>query len=190
MNFRWIRLRDWLESPGLSSRNDRGVAESLRAIGVTFLITVVIIWVSSYATSETSPRPTGQASLATAMVLILCSLVLVQIGRLRAAAWVLIAMTWISTTVGVAGAGGIQLPGVSFYAISIVAAGLLLGSRAALATALMSIAAAGVLAIFQSQDLLPEPYVFYDRIISYWLMYAVLFGSTAGLVYISDQSHS
>jgi PAS domain S-box-containing protein len=65
-------------------------------------------------------------------------------GKTRLAAIVLIVLLWLSTTVGMFTAGGIQAPIFAGYFIVVLLSGLLLGSRAGLILAVASLASSGL----------------------------------------------
>jgi len=166
-------------------REERRIAATLRAVGVTFLIVMGLLLGVAFTLFPSPPEPAGLALLVAVLVLTLASLWLVERGRLRLSAHVLVWMTWAAATAGMIGAGGIGTPGFSFYAITIVAAGLLLGGRMALIVGLASAAGGAGVGLAEVRGWLPEPAIHYPNVASLWWIEMSLLSAAASLIYIS-----
>ncbi|HKJ23643.1 MAG TPA: PAS domain S-box protein, partial [Myxococcota bacterium] len=171
--------------PPPMQREERRIAATLRAVGVTFLIVLGLLVAVVYLTFPIPPERSGLALLLGVLALTLTSLWLVERGRLRRSAHVLVWMTWAAATAGMVGAGGIGTPGFSFYAITIVAAGLLLGARMAVVLGVASAASGAAVGLAEVRGWLPTPVIHYPTVASLWWIEMTLFGATASLIYIS-----
>jgi PAS domain S-box-containing protein len=172
-------------APRFERREERRIAATLQAVGLTFLVVMLLLLVVSLTLFEQPPRPEGLTLLLGVLSLIGLSLWLLRRGHLALSAHVLIWMTWISTTLGMVGAGGIGTPGFSFYVVTIAAAGMLLGGRMAVAVGLLSAAAGAAIGLLEVRGLLPAPVIHYTHVSSLWWIEMTLFAATASLIYIS-----
>jgi PAS domain S-box-containing protein len=172
-------------APRFERREERRIAATLRAVGLTFLVVLLLLLAVSLSLFEQRPRPQGLSLLIGVLGLIALSLWLLRRGRLRPSAHVLIWTTWAATTAGMIGAGGIGTPGFSFYVVTIAAAGMLLGGNMAIAVALLSAAASAAIAALEAGGLLPAPVIRYTGVATLWWIEMTLFAATASLIYIS-----
>jgi signal transduction histidine kinase len=171
-------------APDHLGRDEARLAATLRAICVTFLVTCVATLSISATLLPVAPRPPGLTLLLVSLVLLGGCLWLVQRQQLRAASVALVVLTWALITLGLIGAGGLMTPGSSFYAVAIVAAGLLLGARAAVGVAGVCGVTSLLVAWAHERGVLGEPMIEHTTA-SVWWIEMVLFASMAGLVYVS-----
>jgi len=171
--------------PHLARREERRIESTLRAVSVTFLVVQLLLISAAFLLFPASPKPIGLTLLGVILGLILVSLELARRKRIRLSAHVLIWITWGATTAGMIGGGGIATPGFSFYAITIVAAGLLLGGRMAAIMGMASAAGGAAVGVAEAQGWLPEPVIFYANVASFWWIEMTLLGATTSLIYIS-----
>jgi len=171
--------------PPPTHREARRIATTLRAVGVTFLFVMGLLLGVAFTLFPSPPKPAGLGLLVGVLVLTLASLWLVERGRLRLSAHVLVWMTWAAATAGMIGAGGIGTPGFSFYAITIVAAGLLLGGRMVLVVGLASAAAGAGVGLAEVRGWLPKPVIHYPNVASLWWIEMSLLGAAASLIHLS-----
>jgi len=172
-------------APRSAERESRRLAATLRAVGLTFLLVLLLLLLVSFTLFPNRPGPTGLALLGGVLSLIGVSLWLVRVGRVRLSAHVLVWMTWLACTVGMVLAGGIGTPGFGFYAVTIVAAGLLLGGPMAAGMTLLSAVAGAVVGMLEAQGRLPTPLIQYDGVASLWWIEMTLLSVTASLIYVS-----
>jgi len=172
-------------APRSAEREARRLAATLRAVGLTFLAVLLLLLLVSFTLFPTRPGPTGLLLLGAVLALTGLTLRLATVGRLRLSAHVLVWMTWVACTVGMVLAGGIGTPGFGFYAVTIVAAGLLLGGRMAAWMTLWSAVAGAVIGMLEAQGRLPAPVIHYDGVASLWWIEMTLLSTTASLIYVS-----
>src|SRR5436190_1536509 len=99
----------------------------------------------------------------------LAGLVLNRHGKTRLASLVLVGALIVLVTVNSFSVGGIRSPGVTFYFVFVLAAGLLLGQTAGIVTALVCAVLGFGLIVIDNMGLLPEPTVHYNAV-SLWLL--------------------
>jgi len=169
---------------GLADRDAARVAATTRSIAV-LVASVGAVWLLAipwmYPLSVIS---VGTA--AGAFVGPLAALALVQRGRARVAAIVLVASIWSVLAAPILAGGGIHSPIHSGFAIPILIAGLLLGGRAALGVALATVTVDGVIALLTSspgiETLPPIP----NTPLRVWAGHASFFVLTAALVAVAS----
>jgi two-component system cell cycle sensor histidine kinase/response regulator CckA len=171
--------------PPPTQREGYRIATTLRAVSITFLIVMALLFGASFLIFPHRPQPVGVDLLFGVLAWILLALWLLQRGHLRLAAHMLVWMTWCASTAGMIGAGGIDTPGFSFYVVTIVAAGLLLGGRMAIVMGLASAVGGGLVGLAQVRGWLPEPVFLYEGVATLWWIEMTLFGAAGSLVYIS-----
>jgi len=168
-----------------AERESRRLAGTLRAVGRTFLVVLLLLLLVSFTLFPDRPGPTGLLLLGGVLSLIGMSLWLVRVGRVRLSAHVLIWMTWSASTLGMVLAGGIGTPGFGFYTVTIVAAGLLLGGPMAAGMTLLSAVTGAAVGMLEAQGRLPAPLIRYDDVASLWWIEMTLLSVTASLIYVS-----
>jgi len=166
-------------------REDEGLTGTLRFICWTFLAAALATLLVSLTLLPERPEVVGLSILTVTLFLLVFALALVERGRVRVAGGVIVGVAWVATTAGLVMAGGLRTPGFSFYTVGILAAGLLLGTRAAVLVALLTAATSGGIGWLEFNGLLPEPVILYAGVANVWWHELVLFASTAGLVHIS-----
>src|SRR6185295_18502028 len=104
-------------------------------------------------------------------------------GWTTIASWIFIASTVIATTLRTLDVGGIRSPGVIAYFVFALIAGLLLGQRAAIATALVSATICLGLALAEQYSFLP-PQTLYYGVFTYWWLICLYLSLTIFIVYL------
>jgi methyl-accepting chemotaxis protein len=113
-------------------------------------------------------------------------LVLMRRGKVRLSAYLLSAMLWVIITGGIAMGGGLQGSGLSSYFGIVLIAGLLLGGRAGLSFAGLSIAAAVGMLLAEANEFLPPGAETASS--NVLVEFAVTMLGIAGLLYIATRS--
>jgi PAS domain S-box-containing protein len=146
-------LVSWWRPPDFDDLEDRRVAALTLPLATIFAVCVAL-WipaaVSIYRFSLW-PMLSGVFALAYASAALL-----VRGGRADSGAQLFVTTAFLSTTAGVA-AAGIGGPVPSLYALSVIAAGLLLRTRLALLLALAGIACSAAIGFAQARSWLPAP---------------------------------
>jgi PAS domain S-box-containing protein len=125
------RALDPAPAAGDPARRDAGalhepVSLALSAAGLVFTLSTPLVFV----------EPLLPAALGAALTaLLLLALAAARRGRERLCGTIVTLATWLGATIGAAAGGGLEAPGVPAYGITILAAGVLLGPRAALVAA-------------------------------------------------------
>jgi PAS domain S-box-containing protein len=118
--------------------------------------------------------PLRLAYVGTFVLLVLGLLYLMRRGHVRFASWASVTGTWAILTIAALTSGGVLAPGFSGYIIPILCAGLLLGPRAGIGWAVLSIFSGGIMLYAGSIGALPAPVVIHD-VTSVWLAQSVYF---------------
>lgn len=113
--------------------------------------------------------------------------VLMRTGRVRLSALLLALLLWVTITGGIAVGGGLRGTGLSSYFGIVLIAGLLLGSYAAIITAVLSIAAMGAMLYAETLGLLPPPPAHITSAYI-WLEFTVTLLGVTGLLHIATRS--
>jgi PAS domain S-box-containing protein len=132
----WAQVREFLRPPVLQDRRATVAAATTYAVGVTAAIAAVAWMVLWLFLIENAPF--GLISTTTVVLCGLAAVVLVRRKRPRAAGWLLVGMLWLVITAALLATGDVQGRMFGRYLVIIVVAGLVLGGRAAFATALLS----------------------------------------------------
>ena len=90
-------------------------------------------------------------------------------GWIDSAAWLLIGIDIASTSLRALTAGGIRAPGVTLFFVYPLMAGLLLGERAGIATAIVCAAIGLGLVLGEHHNLLPDQTVVYNNFTAWWI---------------------
>ncbi len=110
-------------------------------------------------------------------------------GWTTIASWLFIASSIVAITQRTLNVGGIHSPGVIMYFVFALIAGLLLGRRAGIATALGSAAICLGLALAEHYSLLP-PQTLHYGVFTYWWLFCLYMSFIIFIVYLSTESVS
>jgi two-component system, cell cycle sensor histidine kinase and response regulator CckA len=146
-------LLSWWRPPDFDDLEDRRVAALTLPLATIFAVCVALWVPAAVLIYRFSLWPMLAALFALAYA---SAAVLVRARRAEAGAQLLVTTAFLSTTAGVA-AAGIAGPVPSLYALSVIAAGLLLRTRLALALALAGIACSAAIGFAQARSWLPAP---------------------------------
>jgi GAF domain-containing protein len=122
---------------------------------------------------------------AVVLLLFIGLLILMRRGRVRLASWVYVGLALAVSTILIYSQGSLRTPFTILLALIIVAAGLLLGERAAFATALYSALVTFLLLIGESRGLL-RPALPASQLVM-WIIYAAAFAILAGLLALTTR---
>ena len=182
-----MRTRIWqfVQAPRFEDGEKTRVAALLNTILLVVLLLVVLFTVVSLITGS------SLGSLAVEGVLILLALgllLLLRWGRVRLAGFLLSFALWAAVTGGTWAAGGMRGSGVSSFFGVVLIAGLLLGGRAGVFFAGLSMAATGAMLFAENRGLpSPPPYI----TSSYqWVEFCVTMMGVTGLLYLAIRSLS
>jgi PAS domain S-box-containing protein len=148
------------------------------ALSVVFAIVIVTI------------SPQSVINLMVVGILILLQLgtpFLMRSGRVQFASIWLTSVLWVIVTLGVLAAGGVRSSGFSTYILIIVIAGLLLGGRAGIGLAGLSVIAGFGVFYAEASDILPPP-LMPPTSVSTWLVQTIHFVLMAELLYLATRS--
>lgn len=177
------RKRSFLAAPLFADEETTRIAEMLNIILLVIAALVALFVIISLVT-------VSAANLIAEFVLlaVVAGLwVLMRLGRVRLSALLLTLLLWVTITGGIAIGGGLRGTGLSSYFGIILIAGLLLGSNAAFITAVLSIAAMGVMLYAETLGLLPPPPAHVTS--SYiWLEFTVTLLGVTGLLHVATRS--
>ena len=166
---------DWLRPPPTSSEDDargRALHWVVIAFLATGLVTAVLI----------SLDPAWHDALPVALSLLSLwgiALYLVRTRRHRAAAWLLVWGLFAAVVHGAAFTGGLHSPSISTLAVTVLAAGLLLGAREAFGVGLACTVAMGVFWQLEEAGRTPEPRFVHDAFSSMLIQMSTLIGAFA-----------
>jgi signal transduction histidine kinase/ActR/RegA family two-component response regulator len=118
----------------------------------------------------------------------LTSWALVKMGRFRASVMVLTVGTWLVATAIAISSGGIRTPVVYSLPVIVFFAGWLLGSRTAIAIAVLSVTTYLALAILEYQGRLPQ--IPYTPVFMHWVIQATIIVIAAAAIVYLRNSHA
>jgi len=137
-----------------------------------------------------SPSPVFSLVTTGALLLpLILSLVLVRRGQVRAASILLSALLWLLITLSAVWAGGVHSSSFSTYVLVILITGLLLGTRAGLIIAGLSIVAGLGMVYAELQGFLPRPLISSSPV-SIWFALTANFLAGVAVLYLAVRSLS
>jgi GAF domain-containing protein len=153
------RLGAFLAPPTFSSEADRVGAYLLNVITLSLLAVVAPVSVAAFVLTTTGAFPTTPQSIFARAALILIPIVLPQLllrsGRLKAAGYAFIGLLWLVFGLNLATNSGMQQLTYANFIILILSAGMILGVRAGIVTAVLSIAYGLAAGLLVQQGILP-----------------------------------
>ena len=179
-------MRQPVSSPKLSDveKADRASTLSLLVLTLLCVVTVANIGISI-------AQPALTTRVITTMVevwwLVLVVLVLNHQGWTTIASWLFVAGAVLVVTGNSITGGGIRSPGVTMFYVFALAAGLLLGVRAGIATALACASIGLALVLSERYGLLP-PQTFQYRAFAYWCLNVIYMGLVIFLLHLATRS--
>ena len=147
------RAASWFRPADLADPIDAHIAATVQILSLSFIVAIAGFAVA--AGFLPLPRSAFWIPLS-AMGVFLAAHVLARVGRAHVAAQVLVAGIWLSTTWAVAITGSANSPALGAYLIVIMAAGFLIGKRAAVWAAAVSAISILLLAHLEVRGLLPD----------------------------------
>lgn len=163
-------LRSWLQPPQLADHNLNRTARLLHfTLWATLLIVVGYALIIPFILTD----PAAEVySLLVVIGIMIALIVAFRQGYVTQIASVFVTVGWLIITYGVFVFGGIRSGSFNSYFVIVILAGLLLGQRGGIATAVLSIAASVVILWLESNGLLPAPFSV-ETLQSYWMSQAV-----------------
>ena len=150
------RRGSWFRPPAPADASDARLAATVRVLSLSFVLAIAGF---SVVGALLLPLPIHIAPIPiTMMAALLGAYALARLQRPRPAAGLVLAGIWLGTTWSIAVAGSVNSPALGAYLILILAAGFLIGKRAAVWTAAISAASVLVLAALEAQGRLPDPF--------------------------------
>lgn len=179
-------MRQLFSSPKLSDPEN---VERASTLVLLFLTLVSVVTLANVAISIAQPAlmPRVLRTLVEVWGLALVVLPLNRRGWTKAASWLFVAGAILVVTRNSLTAGGIRSPGVTMFYVFALAAGLLLGVRAGIATALACAAIGLSLVLSERYGLLPAPTVQYSAF-AYWWLNVVYMGLVILLLHLATRS--
>ena len=157
------------------------------ALVVCALLVVSVAGNVAIAFAQPDLAPRVMRTLAESACLALTILALNRRGWTNLASWLLISATILIATKNSFASGGIRAPGVSTFVVFALAAGLLLGLRAGIATALACAAIDLGLVLAEQYGLMPPQTVHY-RVFAYWWLNTIHMGLVVLLLHLATRS--
>jgi signal transduction histidine kinase/DNA-binding response OmpR family regulator len=150
--------------------------DAARTNAMLRIILLALLWITILGTPAVALFTFNLAFVATSVMSVVMVLVLLRLqrqGRGRLASWLLVSWTWLVITWGIVFSGGIRTPLTMMFIPSILMVGLLLGQRAAIAVAVLSIVTELAMMLLESRGVLPAPFMEFD-LPTWWIMESAL----------------
>jgi PAS domain S-box-containing protein len=185
-----VRFKDVLSPPVFAGDEDKTlVAGQLNAIVWVMLASTLLYGI---ALAVTRLQDISRLAVAIPLLpLFVGVLWLIHHGRTTLAAEIIVAGTWVILVVAAIFNGGVRGPAFSGLVVVVLTAGILLGQRAALGVAGVSIATGLAMVYAESRGILPPAYETTTLLVE-WMAQAVFFVVAAALLYLAtsriDQS--
>ena len=171
--------------PPSSGLDQAHIATALEAALWTFMAAVLLLLGAVALLPEFTWR--WLAIIAGVYAFAVPALLVNRRGHTRLASLIVIVSLWLVITASAVTAGGIASMAASFYAVLVLAAGLLLGARAALVTAVVSVLTSFAFIVLELTGRLPwSPLPLTPPM--RWLGATLLIAMTAGLVYLAART--
>jgi GAF domain-containing protein len=181
-------LRRILAAPVFEDDSDK--TRVARLLNFLLLISLAVILVTGLLAPLVFAQP-GIALAVTGLVfvLVLISLVLMRLGRVRFASTLTVAGLWVAFTGLMLFSGGVKSPFILWYVTSAVAAGLLLGGRAAVAVVELTMLTSLGMFVAENAGLLPQPVLILEPGPA-WINLTAGLVATVAVLYLASQSLS
>lgn len=180
------QIRGWLRPPIIAGGEEQ---TRIAALLNTMLLTLLAIGGAYVLIVPFLEQAVWSGLLANAGTILICLalLALLRRGLVRLACRLFVVMFWLVTTLVAFSYGGVVTPALLSYFSSIVVTGILLGGRAAIGVAGLSVIAGVALVFAEERGLLPVA-LFTSSSLSMWLIAAVNMLMVAVLQALADRS--
>ncbi len=173
--------------PDIFSSKEKTRRASLLVVLVWSYIFVSVMFMLFVALAERTVLPRSITAFAVTLVSGVTCLSINRRGWTTIASWLFIASSIVAITQRALNVGGIRSPGVIMYFVFALIAGLLLGRRAGIATALVSATICLCLAFAEHYGLLPTQTLHYG-VFTYWWLLCLYLSFIIFIVYLSTES--
>ncbi len=133
---------------------------SSRLTAVILTAMMIVAFLYGIVALKTAPEQIERITVAGSIILLgIGGHILLRRGRVKMADYLVSSLLWLIVTLAAVYSGGVFTPSFSSYTIVILIAGLLLGTRVGVITAVLSMAVSAIILWFQLQGVLPEPVI-------------------------------
>ena len=174
------RLKWLLAPPVFEDEDQTRIAALLNAILLTVVAFAVIYGLT--VASEVLVIPATAA-----IIVALGALVLLRLRRLRLAGVLFTSLVWAIIMATTLFSGGLRYPGFALTSVVVIIASVLLGGRAGLAFAAMTLLLGLGMVYAEGEGLLPPARTF-ENVSSIWLIYAAHLAMTVTLLHLGNRS--
>jgi len=175
------RIRRFLSAPCFEGDEDKTRLASL--LNMILLGVLAVAVMAGVVLPFVSPAPAvGLAALGITVLLVLGGLFLLRVGHVRLASALFSSALWVFDTILILVSGGMSSLTLINYVLVVIVAGLLLGGRAAIALAGLSIAAGLGMLQVEGRGLLPPPVLTFSSVTG-WLVLTANLVMAALLLY-------
>jgi two-component system cell cycle sensor histidine kinase/response regulator CckA len=179
------RTRKWLAPPVFEDEDKTRTASLLNTILLSTLAIEVLV---AIIIPFYSPLPVASFSVLVIVALpTLGALYAVRMGRVRLVSSLYVSAVWVLDTLLISVSGGVRGPAASNYILLTAMVGLLLGGRAALSCAGVSLLSGLAMVYADSHGLLPTPVIILANLVTDWAAFAANLSLAGGLLYLATR---